>query len=218
MAKCISVFFVVFVVFAAYVAIMAGMSTPAMARTSETVELTFRLEVEGDVPGWQHFAVEYYPAGGQPGTLSLCTTAAGGGAAAPRCEGGHTYTATAEVPAGSAVTYRFLRHDTRAAPEYFKAASEAFDVDSSVSASYIFPSGAPGEIFPDDGAAREQYDDEGAVPNTPDDLFPETNVEAASGAESSQIAALPDTGGAGAALALGLALVMLGGFAFRRTL
>lgn len=203
----------------ACVVTVAGASAPAAAQnTKDTVELTFRLEVEGDVPGWQRFAVEYYPAGGQPGTLPLCTTADDEGPAGPRCEDGNVYTASAEVPAGNTVTYRFLRHDTRTAPEYFEAASGVFDLDSSVTASYIFPGGAPGEIE-DAPAAHDQYDDGGVTPNAPDDLFSETEMTMndAVETENAPIAMLPDTGGAGTALALGLTLIVLGGFAFRRS-
>lgn len=165
---------------------LAGMPAPAMAQaaTGDEVELTFRLDVEGDVPGWQHFAVEYYPAGGQPGKVPLCTTAADEGPAGPRCEGGEAYTANVEVPAGNRVTYRFLRHDTRTAPEYFEQAARAFDDDTTVGASYVFPGGAIPQEPDDKSAAHDQYEDaitpsdEWSAPVTPEIAPIEARYEA----------------------------------------
>lgn len=148
-------------------------AAPAFAQTDEArpggmVTLTFRLAVEGDVPGWQHFAVEYYPAGGQPGQVPLCTTAADEGMAGPRCVGGSSYTASVEVPAGNPVTVRFLRHDTRTAPEYFREATASYDTDTAVAARYEFPGAAPASEADDATgvAGQDQYTSQDGILGT----------------------------------------------------
>lgn len=157
-------------------------AVPAFAQTSEArpggmVTLTLRLAVEGDVPGWQHFAVEYYPAGGHPGQVPLCTTAADEGAAGPMCVGGNSYTASVRVPAGDPVTVRFLRHDTRTAPEYFKEATGTYNADGAIDARYAFPGTAQNSTptaEPNDAAGsatQGQYASDDAIPKSqPTDL------------------------------------------------
>lgn len=127
------------------------------ARPGEMVTLTFRLAVDGDVPGWQHFAVEYYPAGGSSGQAPLCTTAADEGTAGPMCVGGNSYKASVKVPAGNPVTFRFVRSDSRTAPEYFKEATKSYAADTAVGARYDFPGAAP-EPKPNSTPAAEPED------------------------------------------------------------
>ena len=119
-------------------------ASPALAqevRGSETVTVTFRLSVDGQVPGWQHFGVDYPVGGGDVNDIPLCTTGTDSGMAAPPCRNGETYTASVEVSAGTPLAFDFVRNDTRTSPERFKSETRTFTEDTTVSAAYQFPGG-----------------------------------------------------------------------------
>lgn len=173
-----------------------------------SVTVTFQLSVDGQVPGWQHFGVDY-PVGGETvGDVPLCTTDTDTGMAAPPCESGGVYTASVEVPAGTPVAFDFVRNDTRTAPERFSSETQTFMQNTTVSAAYQFPgaevSGAPVEEAvpagsevvsppsPQSGSSAVQGTT-GAVAAT--DADTETG-------EAGVISSLPDTGG--------VAVVLLG--------
>ena len=134
----------------AALAVAAIFSSPALAQTntgaavqsSGTANVTFQLKLNGQVPGWQNFAIEHY-VDGEAVQTPLCTTGTDVGAAGPFCKSGGVYTATVQVPAGAPVAFDFLRQDTRTAPERFLNGTRTFAGDTTVDASYNFPGAAP---------------------------------------------------------------------------
>ena len=168
--------------------------------TGDTVTVTFELEVNGGVPGWQYFHVEH--GGGSAGEMALCTTHTE--RPGPMCETGGVYTASMEVPAGEAVNFEFVRDGDPGPSETFASESRAFTQDTTVHASYDFPEVGPPEPAEPSGNTGDQYtgaeaqyaaEDAGAVEaeDGSDDLPP----------------VLPDTGGLPLVL-VGAALVFAG--------
>lgn len=127
----------------AALAVAAVFSSPALAQTNTGVaSVTFQLKLNGQVPGWQNFAVEHYVDGNAVQT-PLCTTGTDVGAAGPFCKSGGVYTATVQVPAGAPVAFDFFRQDTRTAPERFLNGTRTFAGAATVDASYNFPGAVP---------------------------------------------------------------------------
>jgi hypothetical protein len=115
---------------------------PAASAEDGTVNVTFQLDFEGEVPGWQNFGIDHSLGGEAPIDMMLCTTdAEAGGPDSPLCKTGQTYTGSMEVPVGEPVSFDFVRHDTRTQPEHFQSETRAFDEDATVTATYSFPSG-----------------------------------------------------------------------------
>lgn len=173
----------------------------------DTVTVTFELEVNGGVPGWQFFHVEH--GGGSAGEMALCTTHTE--RPGPLCETGSVYTSSMEVPAGEAVSFEFVRDGDPGPSETFASESRSFTQDTTVRTSYDFPEvGPPEPAAPSDSSgdqytgAEEQYAAEDAG-----------TVEAEDGSGDLP-PVLPDTGGlplllVGAALIFGGAgLALLG--------
>ncbi len=121
---------------------LAQTSAGGAAQNTGTVSVTFELNLSGEVPGWQNFAVEHY-VDGKPVQTPLCTTGADVGPAGPFCEAGGVYTVNVQVPAGAPVAFDFLRHDTRTAPERFFNGTRTFAGNTIVEASYNFPGAIP---------------------------------------------------------------------------
>ena len=127
----------------AALAVAAVFSSSALAQTNTGVaNVTFQLKLNGQVPGWQNFAVEHY-VDGKAVQTPLCTTGTDVGAAGPFCKSGGVYTATVQVPAGAPVAFDFLRQDTRTAPERFLNGARTFAGAATVDASYNFPGAIP---------------------------------------------------------------------------
>lgn len=130
----------------AALAVAAVFSSPALAQTNTGVaSVTFQLKLNGQVPGWQNFAVEHY-VDGKAVQTPLCTTGTDVGAAGPFCKSGGVYTATVQVPTGAPVAFDFLRQDTRTAPELFLNGTRTFAGAATVDASYNFPGAVP--VYP----------------------------------------------------------------------
>ena len=159
----------------------------------DTVAVTFELEVNGGVPGWQFFHVEH--GGGSAGEMPLCTTHTE--KPGPMCETGGVYTASMEVPAGKPVNFEFVRDGDPGPSETFASESRSFAQDTTVHASYDFPEVGPPEPAGPSGNAGDQYtgaEDQYAAEDA-------GAVEAEDGSEDLP-PVLPDTGG--------LPLVLLG--------
>ena len=164
-------------------AVTLAAASPALAQEAqepETVTVTFQLSVDGQVPGWQHFGVDYPVGGEDVRDIPLCTTGTDSGMAAPPCRSGETYAASVEVPAGTPLAFDFVRSDTRTAPERFESTSRTFTQNTTVSAAYHFPGGAALDngAEPDVGAGTQPASPQG---------HPESAV-------ADQYAATPDGG------------------------
>lgn len=144
--------------------------------SGDTVTVTFELEVNGGVPGWQYFHVEH---GGSADEMALCTTHTE--RPGPRCETGGVYTSSMEVPEGEPVNFEFVRDGDPGPSETFASESRSFSQDTTVHASYDFPEAGPPEPAEPSGNAGDQY----------------TGAEDQYAAESSEDLppVLPDTGG-----------------------
>lgn len=181
-------------VFAAPAALAQGSGQSS----GDTVTVTFELEVNGGIPGWQYFHVEH--GGGSGGEMALCTTHTE--RPGPMCETGGVYTASMEVPAGEPVSFEFVRDGDPGPSETFASESRSFTQDTTVQASYDFPEVGPPEPAEPSGSTGDQY----------------TGAEEQYAAEESEDLppVLPDTGGlplllVGAALIFGGAgLALLG--------
>ena len=234
-------------VLAAVLAVTLVAASPALAQETqdpETVTVTFRLSVDGQVPGWQHFGVDYPIGGDEVGDIPLCTTGTDSGMAAPPCRSGETYTASIEVPAGSPLAFDFVRNDTRTAPERFASEKMTLAEDTTVSAAYHFPGGtasagtdsgadtgsrtaplpsgsAEGQYAPasgDEGSTQRGYS--GGSAATGGETGGGETGNGSTGAEASEGivgGVLPDTGGATLLLAgAGALLTAAGLLAYRR--
>lgn len=183
------------------------------AGSRETVTVTFRLSVDGQVPGWQHFGVDYPVGGEKVDDIPLCTTGTDSGMAAPPCRSGEAYTASVEMPAGTPLAFDFVRSDTRTAPERFKSETRTFTEDATVSAAYHFPggevSGIDGETTPQEeypgSPAEDQYaavePPSGSESPAPPREYPESTAAATGNGTAGNEGVipgglLPDTGGA----------------------
>lgn len=137
---------------------------PAASTEDETVTVTFHLDFEGEVPGWQNFGIDHSLGGEAPIDMMLCTTGAdAGGPDSPLCEPGKTYAGSMEVPAGEPVSFDFVRHDTRTQPEHFQSETRAFSEDATITATYSFPSG-PVEPEPPQNEAPQSGNSPGEDP------------------------------------------------------
>ena len=222
------------------VVVALAVASPALAqevRDSETVTVTFRLSVDGQVPGWQHFGVDYPVGGEDVNDIPLCTTGTDSGMAAPPCRSGGTYTASVEVPAGTPLAFDFVRNDTRTSPERFQSEARTFTENATVSAVYHFPGGGsigyrggagaeqPGRKHPLrrrmlESAVADQYTAaSGGEASTPPRKHHPAG-DAAAGVEAAEGIAggvLPDTGGAALLLAgAGALLTATGLLVYRR--
>lgn len=195
----------------ATLALALASAAPALAQDSnagpaedEAVTVTFQLDFEGEVPGWQDFGVDHSMGGEAPIDMMLCTTGAeAGGPDSPLCKTGQTYAGSMEVPAGEPVSFDFVRHDTRTQPEHFHGDTRVFDEDTTVTATYSFPSG-PVEPEPpqNEAPASENPQNETPEAETPSEepeSAPEHQYAASGGAASAGASA--EAGGAGSGTA-----------------
>ena len=163
---------------------------------ADTVQVTFRLTLEGAIPENQIFGVDYPVEGQQPADVPLCTTdPAIVGPAGPLCEDGGVYEGVVEVPAGEPVEFAFQRFisGTGGVVESFYADTQTFTEDAVVEASYSYSSKEePGQ--PSTGAEDSAP---GNSPTTGD--LPDGSISDQYGSTSDQyidgVGTNPSTGG-----------------------
>ncbi len=207
---------------------------------SGTVPIVFQLTIHGQVPDGEAFYL-FTSLNGEAPAGFFCTTMPSG--IGPRCEDGHTYTATIPVSTSDPFSYSYSVAPQSGPIEHFETHTKVFTPGEIVTASYTVPSSddpqgdppgdppssapasdpasstpssvAPVQPVSHTTPAADQYSSESSTPSTTS-----TGSSATASSPSDNGSGigglLPDTGGAMPLLIVGAGLLAGGGILLRR--